>query len=181
MVGLFQSIRKGSRYHRAKRCYSWRSKSHSQRAGVWVKGTKLKSQPMGDWLEIEELESERFILLPGWWTRIKKIKKQRNRDSRKRRNWSRKTDWQTVGEPLVYPHAARLTGERKGCSWGGFSHWKLITWPCGRPHTPGAAGASVHTQFPLFFCLGLAGPPLVFHSPRLSWVINSLTSAWAHC
>lgn len=29
---------------------------------------------MGDWLEIEELESERFILLPGWWTRIKKYK-----------------------------------------------------------------------------------------------------------
>lgn len=44
----------------------FKKQSHSQRAGMWVRGTKLKSQPMGDWLEIEELESERFILLPGW-------------------------------------------------------------------------------------------------------------------
>lgn len=56
------------------------------------RGTKHKSQPMGDWLEIEELESERFILLPGWWTGIKKMQTQRQRQSRKHRNQSRKTE-----------------------------------------------------------------------------------------
>lgn len=43
MVWLFQSILKGSSYHRAKRCYSLRSKAILNRLGCGWEGQSLKA------------------------------------------------------------------------------------------------------------------------------------------